>query len=45
MYTNKSEIISNYFYKYYLVIYKNGVKLECKNYEDLCETYNYTRHI
>jgi len=45
MYTNKSEIISNYFYKYYLVIYKNGVKLDCKNYDEFYDTYNYTKHI
>ena len=45
MYTNKSEIISNFFYKYYLVIYRNGVKLDCKNYDEFYETYNYTKHI
>lgn len=45
MNTNKTEIISNYFYKYYLVIYSNGVKLDCKNYDEFIDTYNYTKHI
>lgn len=45
LYTNKKEITSNYFDKYYLVIYRNGVKIECKNYEDFLENYFLVRHI
>lgn len=45
MNTNKTEITSNYFYKFYLVIYSNGVKLDCKNYDEFIDTYNYTKHI
>lgn len=45
LYTNKKEIIMNYFDKFYVIIYRNGVKIECKSYEDFLENYRLTRHI
>ncbi len=45
LYTNKSNIINNYFYKYYLVIFRNGVKIECKNYDEFYDNYKLTKHI
>lgn len=45
LFSNKKEIITNYFDKYYLVIYRNGVKIECKSYEDFLENYRLIRHI
>jgi hypothetical protein len=45
LYSNKSDVIKNYFNKYYLIIYRNGVKIECKNYDDFYDNYKFTRHI
>jgi hypothetical protein len=45
LYSNKSDIITNYFDKYYLVIYRNGVKIECKNYDEFYDNFKLTRHI